>query len=331
MASVITFGEIMMRLSPRDNERISQSAALEVNYGGSEANISAAVAQWNLSSAHVTVLPQNHLGEAVISFFRSVGVDMTHAQLNHGRLGLYLLEPGISLRSPKIIYDRANSAFANLSSNQFDWENILSGASWFHWSGITPAISQEAANACRTAIQVARKKGITVSGDINYRRNLWQYGKTPLDVMPELIANTDVLIAGTEDFKNCVGIHHENYEKCLELVTSQYSRAKVIATTVRETEHASSQKISGVFWKEGKIISSRAFELNPIVDRIGAGDAFMAGIIYGMLNKKPDQFTIDFATASCAYKHTVKGDILRSSVAEVEDLVNNQNIGKLLR
>jgi 2-dehydro-3-deoxygluconokinase len=331
MASVVTFGEILMRLSPLGDERISQCRTMDVHYGGSEANISAALAQWNVSAAHATVLPRNQIGDAALSFFRSAAVDVTHIQSAAGRMGQYILEPGVSLRSPSIIYDRADSCFANLLASQFDWEKILHDAKWFHWSGITPAISQEAATACKEAMEVARKKNITVSGDINYRRNLWQYGKTPLQVMPELISKTDVIVGGTEDFKNCTGVYHEDFETCCELIAKQYSNAKVIATTFRGTENASVQRISASVWKAGNMLSSRTFELNPVVDRIGAGDAFMAGLIFAELHQKSHQQMVDFAAAGCAYKHAVKGDIIRASVNEIEDLVNNQNIGKLLR
>jgi 2-dehydro-3-deoxygluconokinase len=331
MNTVITFGEVLMRLSAVADERFSQASNFMITYGGSEANISAALAQWKIASAHITCLPSHDIGQAAATHLKKFGVDMQHAHFADGRIGLYFLEPGVSVRSPKIIYDRFDSVFAKQGVDEFDWDTIFSKAKWFHWSGITPAISLSAAHSLQKAIDVAKAKGITISGDINYRRNLWQYGKTPLQIMPDLMSKTDVIIGGVEDFNNCAGISAPDFQTGCELVVKKFPSVKKIATTVRQTEHASLQQISAILYSERGTFSSRQYDLNPIVDRIGAGDAFMAGMIYSFLNGRSDQEAIDFGTASCAFKHTIPGDILQSSVKDIEDLVDARNIGKLLR
>jgi 2-dehydro-3-deoxygluconokinase len=331
MNTVITFGEVLMRLSTVKDNRFSQATDLMVTYGGSEANISAALSQWKVLSAHITTLPSHEFGYASATHLRKFGVDMQHCAFGEGRMGLYFLEPGVSIRSPKIIYDRFDSAFAKQQPDQFDWDVIFAHAKWFHWSGITPAISLPAAQALQQAVDAARRKQVIISGDINYRRNLWQYGKTPLEIMPDLISKTDVIIGGVEDFQNCADISAPDFQKACELLMKKFPAVKKIATTIRQTEHASHQQISAVLFTKHGTFTSRQHELNPIVDRIGAGDAFMAGFIYASLNEKSDQDVIDFAAASCAFKHTVPGDILSCSVAEIVDLVNSRNVGKLLR
>lgn len=331
MNTVITFGEVLMRLCPSGDGRFSQATDWTITYGGSEANISAALSQWKIPSAHVTAFPAHDIGYAAAAHLKKFGVDMQHCVFAEGRMGLYFLEPGVSIRSPKIIYDRFDSVFAKQQPQEFDWENIFSDAKWFHWSGITPAISLSAAEALQKGVDVARRKGITISGDINYRRNLWQYGKTPLEIMPGLMSQTDVIIGGVEDFKNCAGISATEFQQGCELVMKKFPSVKKISTTFRQTEHASHQVISGTLFSRQGVFKSKEYELNPIVDRIGAGDAFMGGLIYSTLNGKTEQEIIDFASASCAFKHTIPGDILSGSIAEIEDIIHSRNVGKLLR
>jgi 2-dehydro-3-deoxygluconokinase len=238
------------------------------------------------------------------------------------------------LRAPHVVYDRFDSAFANLDPSAFDWNEILKDAKWFHWSGITPAISASAAKACKEAIAVARKKGITISGDINYRRVLWQYGKTPLEIMPELIAACDVLVGGLTDFENSLNIKASGanaFEKVCEQVQKKYPQVKKITTTQRETIDASHNKLQGLLWHGEKFSASKTYNLSPIVDRIGSGDAFMAGFIFKNLQQETDQQVVEFATAAAAYKHTISGDVLQASVEEVETIIRSENVGKLLR
>jgi 2-dehydro-3-deoxygluconokinase len=331
MADVVTFGEIMMRLAPHGQGRFLQSSHYTALYAGSEANVASSLACLGVSSEHVTCFPDHDLGRAAASQLRQHGVAINHIVYQDGRLGVYFLEHGASLRSPKIIYDRFDSAFARLDPNAFDWEEILQGAKWFHWSGITPAVSQSAAKACLDAIRVARRSGLKVSGDINYRRNLWQYGKTALDVMPELIEQCDMIIAGPADLENCLGINEKTLAAGCEALVKRYPNVRRVATTTRTTIDASHQTLQGVLWNTKGNLESRVFDLNPIVDRVGAGDAFMAGLIYGFLKEYSDQGVIDFATAAGALKHTIEGDVNLSSVSEIEAVLKGENVGKLLR
>jgi 2-dehydro-3-deoxygluconokinase len=328
---VITFGEVMMRLSCVDQARFTQANRFEVLYAGSEANVAASLSLWGLPSEHVTSFPDNDLGRAATASLQKYGVAVDHISFREGRMGVYFLEHGTSLRSSKIIYDRFDSVFANLDPGDFDWEEILQDARWFHWSGITPAISADAAEACLQAIRTARKNGVTVSGDINYRRNLWQYGKEAREVMPSLIEHSDIVVAGITDFENCVGITGKTFEDTCNKVVKAYPNIRTVISTVRDTVSASHNRLSGILWDGTGVVETTQHDIHPIVDRVGAGDAFMAGFIYATLRGMEGRQAIDFATAACALKHTVEGDVNSVSVAEVDALVSGRNIGKLLR
>jgi 2-dehydro-3-deoxygluconokinase len=320
-----------MRLSTPGQGRFTQSDSFNVIYAGAEANVAAALSGWGVPSAHVTCFPDHDLGTAATSYLRQFGVDMQHVVYQPGRLGVYFLESGASVRSPKIVYDRFDSCFANLDPTQFDWTEIFREAAWFHWSGITPAISQAAADLCLAAVKMAKRKGVTVSGDINYRRNLWQYGKSAREIMPELIKHTDVVVAGITDFDNCVGIADATFEKTCEKVVRQYKDIRRVFTSVRGTVSASHNTFGGILWNGKRLIESKTYDLIPIVDRVGTGDAFMAGYIYGALKEFDDQRTLEFATAAGAMKHTIEGDVSTCSVEEIIALMEGENVGKLLR
>ena len=212
MAHVVTFGEIMMRLSAPGQQRFAQATSLGITYGGGEANVAAALAQMGIPSAHVTIFPDNDLGRAAAAFFQKSGIDTSHFLFGAGRLGLYFMEVGAGIRPSRIVYDRYDSAFAKLDPGDFDWEKMLSGARWFHWSGITPAVSETSAQACADAIQVARRLGITVSADVNYRRVLWQYGKTATEVMPALLEGCDVAVCSRGDAADIFGVHSADFQ-----------------------------------------------------------------------------------------------------------------------
>ncbi len=321
----------MMRLSSPGQARFTQSHSFNVIYAGSEANVAAALAWWGVPAAHVTCFPDHDLGKAATQYLTQFGVDTKYIVYQPGRLGVYFLESGASLRSPKIIYDRFDSCFAKLNPDDFDWDEIFRDTAWFHWSGITPAISQAAADVCLRALRVARKKGITISGDINYRRNLWQYGKTVRDVMPELIRHTDVVVAGITDFENCVGISDSTFESTCEKVVRSYKQIRQVVTSIRGTIDASHNTISAQMWNGKRLTVAKEYDLIPIVDRVGTGDAFMAGFIYGSLQKFSDQETLEFAAAACAMKHTIEGDVNTTTVQEILDLMEGENVGKLLR
>lgn len=328
---VTTLGEIMMRLSVPRNGRFTQTESFNAVYGGSEANVGVALSNFGVPTTHVTRLPDNDLGKSVIRHLNKYSVNTRYIQFGPERLGLYFLENGAMHRPPRIIYDRFDSVFAHIKPGQLDWNEIMKETSWFHWTGITPAISQGAADVCKEAIEAANKHGVTVSGDINYRRNLWQYGKEAGDVMPTLIQGTHLMVAGQSDIKNCLGINAASYESACKEVLKEYPQIKKIGFTYRDTISASHNKIHGVLWNGSSLLQSKEYDLTHIVDRVGAGDAFMAGLIYGGIKKYDDQQTLEFATASCALKHSIEGDVNEATAEEVEILVKGENTGKLLR
>ena len=331
MKRVITFGEIMMRLSTPGYARFTQVDTLNVLYAGSEANVASSLSHFGISAAHVTRFPNNDLGQAATQSLRRDGVDTQYIIYGDERMGVYFLENGAMQRASRIIYDRFNSAFAHIKPGMLNWEHILKDATWFHWTGITPAISQGAADVCLEAIQIARKNNITISGDINYRRNLWQYGKTAREIMPGLIESTDVIVAGITDMENCAGISGDNYEAACKSLKKAFPNTKKVVTTERDSISSSHNKLKGLMWNGKQLFRSKEYDLTHIVDRVGAGDAFMSGLIYATLQKMDDASTIEFATAAGAFKHSVEGDVNVASAQEIETLVKGENVGKLLR
>jgi 2-dehydro-3-deoxygluconokinase len=328
---VITFGEIMLRLSTPSFARFTQASQFNALYAGSEANVASSLAILGIPAAHVTRFPQHDLGQAATQSLKRYGVDTQYIVYGDERIGVYFLENGAIHRASRIIYDRFDSAFAHIMPGMIDWDTIMKQASWFHWTGITPAISQGAADVCYEAIQSARKNNVTISGDINYRRNLWQYGKSARDVMPALIESTDIIVAGIADMENCVGISGDSFEGACKAFMKANPGTKKIASTVRDSISSSHNKLKGILWNGKNLSTSKEYDLTHIVDRVGAGDAFMAGLIYSIINKKNDQQIIEFATAAGALKHTIEGDVNLSTAEEVENLVKGENVGKLLR
>lgn len=327
---VVTFGEIMLRFSTQGFARFTQSTAFNVTYAGAEANVAVSLAQFGIPSTHVTRFPNNDLGEAATQTLRKYGVNTDSIVYGDERMGLYFLENGAMHRSSRIIYDRFDSAFAHITRDSIDWDEVLQGASWFHWTGITPAISQGAADCCLQAVTVAKSRGVKVSGDINYRRNLWQYGKSAQDLMPALIEHCDVVIAGIADMQNCAAVSGDTFENACSNFKKRFKNVDKIASTERVSVSSSHNRLSGLLWN-GKLLRSREYDLTHIVDRVGGGDAFMAGLVYGALSGMDDQRTLEFATAASALKHSVEGDVNLASVAEVETLLKGENVGKLLR
>ncbi|HEY9044872.1 MAG TPA: sugar kinase [Ohtaekwangia sp.] len=328
---VITLGEIMLRLSTPGFARFTQAESFKALYAGSEANVAASLSHFGVSAAHVTRFPDNDLGKAATQTLKRYGVDTQYIVYGPERMGIYFLENGSMQRASRIVYDRFDSAFAHIKPGMIHWENVLKGADWFHWTGITPAISQGAADVCREAIQAARKLNITISGDINYRRNLWQYGKTARDIMPELIASTQVIIAGITDMENCVGVTGNTFEAACESFKKAYPATTKISTTVRDSVSSSHNKLTGLLWNGKALLQSREYDMTHIVDRVGGGDAYMAGLIYGILSGKSDSDSLEFATAASVLKHSIEGDVNIVTTDEVEQLVKGENVGKLLR
>jgi len=329
-AKVITFGEVMLRFSTQAFSRFTQATAFDVTYAGAEANVAVSVARFGIPSAHVTRFPDNDLGEAATQALRKHGVDTSSILYGEERMGLYFLENGSMQRASRIVYDRFDSAFAHIKPGSVNWDAIFRNASWFHWTGITPAISQGAADVCLEAVKAAKKNGLKISGDINYRRNLWQYGKTAKDIMPELISHCDVVIAGITDMENCASVTGDSFENACVDFKKKFANVRVVATTERVSVSSSHNRISALLWN-GKLLKSHAYELTHIVDRVGSGDAFMAGLLYGMLEGMSDGEALEFATAACALKHSIEGDVNLVTVDEVASLVKGENVGKLLR
>lgn len=321
----------MMRLSTPGFARFTQADSFNIEYAGSEANVSVCLSCFGLSAAHVTRFPVNDLGRAATQSLQRYGVDTSYIVYGDQRMGVYFLENGAMQRSSRIIYDRFDSAFAHIEPSMVDWDTIFKDASWFHYTGISPAISQGAADVCYEAVKKAREKGMTVSGDINYRRNLWQYGKKAKDVMPGLIELTDIIVGGTTDFENCLGISGSNYQEACEKVSKANPNIKKITSTHRESISSSHNKISAMLWNGSGFLHSKVYDLTHIVDRVGTGDAFMAGLIYGWVKGNDDQLALEYGVASCALKHSIEGDANLTTISEVEALVKGENVGKLLR
>jgi 2-dehydro-3-deoxygluconokinase len=335
MKQVVTFGEVMMRLSPPLNYRFTQAHSLEVNYGGGDANVAAALAYMGQPAAHVTCFPATELGQAAAQHFQGLGVDMRHTAFRGQRLGLYFLEVGASLRASKVVYDRAGSAFDKLEPSDFDWDEILKNAQWLHWTGITPAISAASAQATREAIAAARRLGLTISADVNYRRNLWQYGQTAQDVMPELVAECDVVICSENDADDLFHIKptpdvENSFTDVAAQLMARFPQIRQVVTTRRQTQSASHERIKGVLF-DGEFVETPFLDIAPVVDRIGGGDAFMAGFIYGSLTYDDPQQALQFAIAASALKHTIHGDVNLVSAAEVEHVMQGNTSGRLVR
>lgn len=326
----------MLRLSTPGHARFEQSGHFNATYGGGEANVAVSLAQFGLPAAHVTRFPDNGLGKAATNLLRNFGVDTSHIIYGGERMGLYFLETGASVRPSKIIYDRSHSAFAGLEPDMLDWDTIFEGAQWFHWTGISPAISAGAAACCKKAIEIAGKKGLKVSADVNYRKNLWQYGKSASEVMPELIAGCDLIVASSHDAKDILHIEPNGSDpdpdtSVYRQIMERFPKIQHIVTTDRGSISASHNTLSGRLFNGSKMLQSKSYDIEPIVDRIGGGDAFMAGLIYGLLKLKDEQQALEFGVAASVLKHTIEGDANLSTVKEVENLIGGDTSGRLVR
>lgn len=335
---IICFGEIMLRLTPPNQERLLQMRQLDVQFGGSEANVAVSLAQFGAKVQYVSRVPGSEMGHAALGEVRRYGVDTTPSVYGGDRLGLYYLEMGAGNRSSKVIYDRANSGMASLQKGMIDWADMFKTATWFHWSGITPAISQSAADATLEAIQAAREAGITVSCDLNYRANLWKYGKTPADIMPELMKGCDVMLGDGDTIDTYFGIKGNDYLEVMEKTFEAFPKLQYIAMTARKAYHASHNAYKGFLHNRKALFESREYDIPDILDRIGAGDAFMGGLIYCLSHPTPppqyesvEQYAVNFATATAALKHSVRGDFNLVSVTEVESLMGGNTGGKVNR
>lgn len=325
---VVTFGEVMMRLSPPGRLRLGQARALEVTFGGSEANVAVALAGWGVPVEHVTALPENDLGRACARFLRQFGVGLEYVVWGGPRLGLYFYERGAAHRPDTVLYDRAHSAFATLEVGRIPWPEIFADAAWFHWSGISPAVSSSAADVCREAVRTARAAELTVSCDLNYRGQLWDWGRSPEEVMTELVSLCDVLIGNpgslTAVFGLDAGEGAEGSWAASEELARRFPSLQLIALTRRGVRSARHHTWTATLWEPDGFYTAPVYEILPIVDRMGAGDAFTAGLIYGLRTFGADrQRALDFAVAASCLKHSIWGDVNQVSVAEVEAVMEN--------
>ena len=341
---VVTFGEIMMRLSPPGFLRFGQARSFDVIYGGGEANVAAALANFGVSVDYVTRLPDNDLGEACVQFLRGYGVGVDKIVRGGDRLGIYFLEIGAVQRASKVVYDRANSAIATVQRGMINWQQVFADADWFHWTGITPAISAGTAEACLEAVQAAKELGLTVSCDLNYRKKLWKWGKTPGEVMPDLVRYCDIAIGNEEDADKVFGIRApdtdvtagvieaDKYRFVCEELAKRFPNLKMVAITLRGSISASHNTWSGVLWQQGEFYVGPTYDITHIVDRVGGGDAFMGGLIYGLRTYGENrQRALDFAVAASCLKHSIFGDFNMVTAAEVEKLMGGDVSGRVSR
>jgi len=338
MSDVITFGEVMMRLATPGFLRFEQTPVLERTYGGGEANVAVSLVNYGLKADFVTRLPKNDMAQAAINELRGLGVGTGHIVRGGERMGIYFLETGASQRASKVTYDRAHSAIAEIKPGDVKWDEVFKGAKWFHWTGITPALSDNAAAVVEEACKAAKAAGLTVSTDLNYRKKLWSREKAG-KVMANLMQYVDVCIANEEDAESVFGIHgaevtsgkidHAQYESVAKQLTERFG-FKQVAITLRESHSASHNGWSAMLWTGGKAYYSKKYDLT-VIDRVGGGDSFGGGLIFASLRGDDPQKAIEFAVAASALKHTVPGDYNRVTLEEVEALTKGDGSGRVQR
>ena len=336
----------MLRLATPDYLRFSQATTLSATFGGGEANVAVSLANYGVDVEFVTRLPKNDIAAACVGELRKYGVGLNNIVYGGERLGIYFLETGAVARPSKVVYDRAHSSISTIEKGMIDWEKVFEGADWFHWTGITPAISASAAEVCLEACQAANRLGVTVSCDLNFRKNLWKYGKTAAEVMPALVECCDVILGNEEDAEKVFGIKPEGFDVtatggevkqaafesvCRQLM-QRFPRAKKVIITLRGSINANHNTWGGVLFDGEKLYASPRYDITHIVDRVGGGDSFMGGLIYGLREYAgDDQRALNFAVAASALKHTIYGDFNLVTVAEVENLMKGDGSGRVAR
>lgn len=340
MSKIVCFGEIMLRLNPYGYSRIIQSDCFFASYAGAEANVAVSLANYGMESSFITKLPKNELGQAALNEVRRYGVNTDHIVRGGNRLGVYFIEKGASQRASKVIYDRKNSAIAEALPEEFDWNEIFTDAHWFHFTGITPALSDTAADCCINACKIAKEMGVTVSCDLNYRKNLWSREKAN-EVMSVLMQYVDVCIANEEDAYDVFGITADNtdvtkgklsrssYENVARSIAERFG-CQDVAITLRTSISANDNEWAGVLLSRDIFCLSKTYPIH-IVDRVGGGDAFAASLIYSLLTGMDAQSAVEFAVAASCLKHTIENDFNLVSVAEVESLVSGNATGRVQR
>lgn len=346
MAKVVTFGEIMLRLSTPEYLRFAQARQFDATFGGGEANVAVSLANYGIDTDFITRLPDNDIARSCVRDLRSYGVGTSNIIYGGDRVGIYFLETGAVARPSKVVYDRAGSSIATIQKGMIDWPAVFAGADWFHWTGITPALSQGAADVCLEAIQAAGKLGLTVSCDLNYRKNLWKYGKQASEIMPALVEGCDIILGNEEDADKVFGIKPEGFDVTAtggaidqkrfqsvgEQLMARFPRAKKVIITLRGSINANHNTWGGVLWDGRTLYQSPRYDITHIVDRVGGGDSFMGGLIYGLLTYKgDDQKALNFAVAASCLKHTIFGDFNQVTVKEVENLMAGDASGRVAR
>ena len=346
MSKVVTFGEIMLRLSPPGFLRFSQTNSFDIVYGGGESNVAVSLANYGVPVDFITRLPKNDIGDCALMELRKRGVNTQNIIFGGDRLGIYFLETGAVSRGSKVVYDRSNSAISEIQPGMIDWDKIFEGTEWFHWTGITPAISQSAADVCLEAVKVASAKGITISTDLNYRAKLWKYGVEPEEIMTELTSYCDIILGNEEDAEKHFGIKPEGLDittqghdvkaeaflSVCQQMMEKFPKAKKVITTLRGSISASHNTWAGVLYDGETMFQSPQYQITDIVDRVGGGDSFMGGLIYGLLTyPEDDQNALNFAVAASCLKHTIKGDANLVTVDEVEKLMGGDASGRVSR
>ena len=343
MKKYITFGEIMLRLKTPAYERFFQSPLLEATFGGGEANVAVGLACLGLNTAYVSVIPANPVGDACLKELKKHNIDTSFIVRKGARLGIYFLEAGANQRPSKVIYDRSHSAIAEAVPGEINWDHIFSEACWFHISGITPAISLSAAKLSLEAVKKAREKGVPISCDLNFRKKLWQYGKSAPEVMGELVNYVDIVIGNEEDCQKSLGIkvgnidvesgnlQAERYQKLTDKMLALYPHIKKIAITLRESHSANYNSWSAILNNRKAFFVSKKYEIHHIIDRVGAGDTFSAGLIYGINHLKDDRETLEFAVSASCLMHAIPGDLPLVSLEEVNNLAKGSGSGRVQR
>lgn len=343
MDKIITFGEIMLRLKSPEHERFFQQPALEATFGGGEANVAVSLSLLGKQGVFVTALPDNPIADGAVSAVRSHGVDVSFIKRTKGRMGIYYLESGANQRASNVVYDREYTSISMAKPGDFDWASIFSGANWFHITGITPALTESTAALSLEAVKAAKKAGCTVSIDLNYRKKLWNYGKTAAEVMSELAAYADVIIANEEDIQKSLGISADvdvtsgkldtkAYKNLAEKVKTAYPNVSVVAITLRESHSADYNGWSAALHGKTGFYLSKKYEITDIVDRVGGGDSFSAGLIFGLLEFADDEEkAVNFAAAASCLKHSIPGDFNLVTRKEVESLCAGDGSGRVQR
>ncbi|MGA9590992.1 MAG: sugar kinase [Salegentibacter sp.] len=332
---VVTFGEVLMRLSPSENRKLQQATHLDFFFGGTEMNVAASLAYFGIKVQHITNVSNDIVGEAAIATLRKFGIDVSEVKKVAHPLGIYFLEVGSAMRSSQIAYNRLHSSFANISAESVDWEEILEDAAYLHWAGISPAISEGAYQTLKKGLVIAREKNIMVTADPAYRSNLWKYGRNSQEVLAELVSLSTIFIGGVNEINEILGSEYEFDEQgfiaASKALMEAYPSIEKIFDKVRTSVSSSWQKIYGRAWTGESYLTSEELEIRDVVDRIGTGDAYAAGILYGLQNFKEDQQVLNFANAACALKHTHVGDANLVSTEEVLEVVNGNVSGRIKR